>query len=201
MVCLCCSVRVPWHQSPAFQLLYRLWSGCVVVREYYDTSLQPFTDYKYQVEAENSAGSVLSPAVTLRTPAGSPSGDLQLYVTGITATSASFSWNQPLEANGVIQKYTLTSRTLEPGKPQEKHYEGLNRGVVLTNLRPFEYYIFTLTACTLGGCLSSNDVKAEMRSAPPQGQGPVTIVPFNETVLNVSWLPPSQANGLYHRYT
>ena len=166
------------------------------MREYNDTDLQPFTDYKYQVEAENSVGSVRSPVVTLRTPAGSPSGDLQLYVTGITATAASFSWNQPLEANGVIQKYTLTSRTLESGSQHETHYEGLSRGVVLTDLTPFQYYIFTLTACTLGGCLSSNEVAAEMRSAPPEGQGPVEINPINERVLRVTWDPPSRANGL-----
>ena len=166
------------------------------MREYNDTDLQPFTDYKYQVEAENSVESVRSPVVTLRTPAGSPSGDLQLYVTGITATAASFSWNQPLEANGVIQKYTLTSRTLESESQHETQYEGLSQGVVLTDLTPFQYYIFTLKACTLGGCLSSNGVAVEMRSAPPEGQGPVKIKPINETVLRVTWDPPSRANGL-----
>ena len=171
----------------------------VVVREYNDSDLLPFTEYAYSVEAANSVGSTRSPVTTVRTPPGSPTGHLRVFLTGITATSAAFSWNVLEEQNGVIQKYVLASTTLEDTE-RVIHYEGLSQGTVVTGLTPFQYYTFTITACTQGGCLTSDGVRVEMHSAPPEGQGPVTIVPMNDTVLRVTWDPPTRPNGSYLTY-
>ena len=167
----------------------------VLVREYNDSDLLPFTEYAYSVEAANDYGSTRSPVTMVRTPPGSPTGDLTLFVTGVTATTAAFSWNVLAEQNGVIQKYVLASTTLEG--EHETHYEGLSQGTVVAGLTPFQYYTFTITACTSGGCLTSDGVTVEMHSAPPGGQGPVTIVALNDTALRVTWDPPTRPNGSY----
>lgn len=38
-------------------------------------------------------------------------------------------------------------------------------------LRPYTEYEYTVTACTAGGCTTTNPVSARTDEAPPQGKG------------------------------
>ena len=64
------------------------------------------------VEAVNEFGSTQSPTVTFRTAAGVPTGEMFLRAFNVETRSAMFAWNRPSSANGVIQKYELSSTTL-----------------------------------------------------------------------------------------
>ena len=98
-------------------------------REYIDTGLTPYTVYTYEVEATNAHGSTRSPEVRYRTPSGVPSGDVSLRVSDVTARGAAFDWSPPTAANGVIQRYILSSviAVHEPDEPDpaEVHYRSL----------------------------------------------------------------------------
>lgn len=91
---------------------------------YNDTDLLPFTNYVYYIIAYNSYGSTRSTSITYRTPAGIPSGTLNLRVSNIQPRSAVFGWSRPTSANGIIQKYVLRSGNhLDPNQTVT-HYTG-----------------------------------------------------------------------------
>ena len=94
--------------------------------QYTDTGLSPFTQYRYEVEAINSFGSSRSTPVIYRTPPGVPTGDINLRVFNVQARSALFSWNAPPIANGLIQRYELSSTNLREQDQPFKHWEGLS---------------------------------------------------------------------------
>lgn len=162
--------------------------------EYNDTSLTPYTEYEYTISAVNDFGSVRSPVARIRTPAGTPSGDITLQVSDITTISASFSWNQPTSANGQILKYQLTSTT--SSQPSTViHYEGLGMSVRLTDLTAYTYYLFRISACTAGGCLTSEVSPVLTERDYPDGQMPPNITAISPTQLLVTWEPPLFPNG------
>ncbi len=88
--------------------------------------MSPFTEYVYIVEAFNEHGSSRSPPVTYRTPPGVPAGDMSLRAFGVAARTAQFTWSAPPVANGLIQKYELSSTNLRQPNQPFKHWEGLS---------------------------------------------------------------------------
>ena len=108
-------------------IIYRLNQNqscfCLLDLVFNDTGLTPFTEYSYQIEAENDFGSTRSPSVTYRTPSGSPSGEINLSLATVTARTATFTWQRPSSANGVIQRYVLLS-TNHRDTLLQQHYQG-----------------------------------------------------------------------------
>ena len=167
----------------------------VSVLEYNDTGLTPFTEYQYQVEAVNDFGSTRSPPVTYRTPSGAPQGEVTLKVSTITSHSAFLEWNLPSTTNGIIQRFELNSTHLYGPPTPQMHYNGLKLNTMVQNLDGYTNYTFVLSACTTGGCISSNPVVFITREDFPQGQGPATISPISSTELFVKWDPPAKPSG------
>ena len=162
--------------------------------EYNDTDLNPFTEYTYYIVAYNDYGTTKSPSVTFRTPPGPPAGAITLSVSDVTSHSASFSWTSPPISNGIIEYYQLNA-TVYNKSQAETFYEGLSLRTVVTNLRSYMYYEFSVTACTKGGCLVSPGVPVVTKETLPEGQQPPTIMALNSTELFISWNPPQEPNG------
>ena len=161
-----------------------------------DSGLMAFTEYTYQIEAVNDYGSTLSPPVTYRTPSDSPQGDVQLSVDDVTARSAQLSWEQPSSANGVIERYILSS-TNNLSNATVEHYRGVALEHTVSGLMPYSVYRFVLLACTSGGCLSSDPLQVITREAPPTGQQPPIATAVSPHGLHVYWAPPDSPNGNY----
>ncbi|ELU01149.1 hypothetical protein CAPTEDRAFT_219707 [Capitella teleta] len=162
---------------------------------YLDSDLEPYTVYIYQVEVFNDNGSAVSIEVPVRTLAAAPSGNMNIIVSGVTATSASFVWSRPTSANGNIQAYVLKSYNVY-NTTVVTHYEGLETSATLDDLHSYWKYTFMVEACTDGGCLGSELVNVTTREAVPVGQAPPDITAISSRSLYISWEPPEEPNGV-----
>lgn len=167
---------------------------CVSVTTYNDTGLQPFTKYRYRLEVQNDFGSTSSPTVTFQTSTGRPTGDLSLQVTKSDSRSASFRWTAPTFANGVLQRYLLTS-TSSSNTTVIMQYEGLDLSTMVNGLSPFTNYTFQISACTSAGCLLGQSIWVVTAEAPPAGQSSPNLTAVNSTRILAWWTPPSSPNG------
>ena len=75
-------------------------------------------------------------------------------------------------------------------------YSGLSLQSTVTNILPFTTYSFTVSACTIVGCLASRPVSIRTLSDFPEQQMPPSIKALSTTALAISWQPPLKPNGL-----
>uniref|UniRef100_A0A8B9SU76 Usherin n=1 Tax=Anas platyrhynchos TaxID=8839 RepID=A0A8B9SU76_ANAPL len=189
-------------------LLYRDEAEIYVVEDYYpysiqtfiDTTLSPYTFYSYYIQASNIHGSTRSASVTYRTKSGTPTGNLNLTpVFPVSHHSVLLYWTAPSNDSGPIEKYILTCTGLVDLQPCGQ-YEGLKTSAIIWNLMPFTKYVFSVQACTSGGCLKGQPVTVITAQAPPEGLLPPVIQTISSTELSVEWSPPAKPNGIIIRY-
>uniref|UniRef100_A0A8B9CDD6 Usherin n=1 Tax=Anser brachyrhynchus TaxID=132585 RepID=A0A8B9CDD6_9AVES len=189
-------------------LLYRDEAEIYAVEDYYpysiqtfiDTTLSPYTFYSYYIQASNIHGSTRSASVTYRTKSGTPTGSLNLTpVFPVSHHSVLLYWTAPSNDSGPIEKYILTCTDLVDLQPCGQ-YEGLKTSAIIWNLMPFTKYVFSVQACTSGGCLKGQPVTVITAQAPPEGLLPPVIKTFSSTELSVEWSPPEKPNGIIIRY-
>lgn len=65
---------------------------------------------------------------------------------------------------------------------------------------PFTKYVFSVQACTSGGCLESQPVTVITAQAPPEGLKPPVIENISSTELSVEWSAPEKPNGRPYIY-
>ncbi|XP_065600248.1 usherin [Cyrtonyx montezumae] len=189
-------------------LLYRDEAEIYTAEDYYpysihtfiDTTLSPYTFYSYYVQASNIHGFTRSASVTYRTKSGTPTGSLQLNpVFPVSHHSALLYWTTPSNDSGPIEKYILTCTVLVDLQPCGQ-YEGLETSAIIWNLMPFTKYVFSVRACTSGGCLESQPVTVITAQAPPEGLQPPMVENISSTELSVEWSAPEKPNGIIIRY-
>ncbi|XP_069708870.1 usherin-like isoform X2 [Phaenicophaeus curvirostris] len=170
------------------------------VQTFNDTMLSPYTFYSYYVQASNVHGFTRSASVTYRTKSGVPTGNLHLNpVFPVSHHSVLLHWTSLSNDSGPIEKYVLTCTGLVDLQPCGQ-YEGLETSAIIWNLIPFTKYVFSVQACTTGGCLKSASVTVITAQAPPEGLHPPTIETISSTELAVEWSPPEKPNGIIIRY-
>ncbi|XP_053315134.1 usherin [Spea bombifrons] len=170
------------------------------LQNYTDTSLSPYTEYTYYIDAYNVHGLVTSTKVVYRTRSGAPTGEMRLsHSNPADPYSASFNWSMSLGQSGPIERYRLMYTTVDSLEPNIC-YEGLNTSMTMTNLLPFTRYNFTVQACTAEGCLQSSPVTLVTPQAPPAHQDPPVLRNSSSTKLQLQWSPPSHPNGIIIRY-
>lgn len=161
-----------------------------------DSGLSPYTLYTYQLITSNVRGNTSSSSISLRTLAKVPESDeLQLSLVGrVGPTSASFNWTEPLNSSGPVEVYSLTSVKEQTGQ-ERIHYEGLGTEVTVDGLEPFTRYIFSLQACTNGGCAHSDNITLLTAQISPQQQPAPRVTALSSIQLQVDWEPPALPNG------
>uniref|UniRef100_A0A663LW22 Usherin n=1 Tax=Athene cunicularia TaxID=194338 RepID=A0A663LW22_ATHCN len=151
------------------------------VQTFTDTMLSPYTFYSYYIQASNVHGFTKSASVTYRTPSGMPTGSLHLNpVFPVSHHSVLLYWTSLSNDSGPIEKYILTCTRLVDLQPCGQ-YEGLKTSAIIWNLIPFTKYVFSVQACTSGGCLKSQPVTVITAQAPPEGLQPPVI----ETIMKI----------------
>ncbi|TWW67416.1 Usherin Usher syndrome type IIa protein [Takifugu flavidus] len=156
--------------------------------------LEPYSQYSLQVEALNSAGSVSSPWVDIRTLEASPA-----HLTNFTVEQREqgrallLSWEQPRTPNGIITMYHLYNEgNLE--------FSGLSRNFLFRRLEPWTMYSLTLEACTSAGCTRTSPQDITTAAAPPASQHPPKPLFIGPDSVSLSWCPPTQPNGPIGEY-
>nr|XP_006813188.1 PREDICTED: usherin [Saccoglossus kowalevskii] len=160
---------------------------------YTDTSaIQPYEDYQYVLRVCTYQGCTDSQPVTAATLEAPPADVFAPGLNAISSTSIVITWQIPGQPNGVITQYQI-------------YREGYTAPIYLSDTSSFSYtytgldayteYSFSVTACTVIGCTSSDTASVTTLQAPPQGVEPPTHVVVSATTLEIYWYEPTKPNG------
>uniref|UniRef100_A0A8C6XPA8 Phosphatidylinositol phosphatase PTPRQ n=1 Tax=Naja naja TaxID=35670 RepID=A0A8C6XPA8_NAJNA len=152
-------------------------------------------------------GNIKSDMTSFRTSEGAP-GDppKNLWYKNLTSSSVRIFWNPPQKPNGVIQFYSIYYKNDSDTYVQnfttstiDSSADNSTLSIVLSNLAKWRHYTLWLTANTALG--NGNQTSEIMQLCTDQDlpDGPVNQLAYqniSSTVVNVSWIPPMQPNGL-----
>ena len=158
-----------------------------------DTELSPVTTYNYSVESTTGGGSTRSILVSATTPESSPERIPRARLTPRSSSSIYAEWGAPSQPNGVITRYILLV-------DRDQHPTALVRSKLVDGLEPFTCYGFRVRACTIKGCGAGGVSTGCTLEAPPQGQGPPSLVAQEWNVVEISWSGPTTPNGILTQY-
>ena len=166
----------------------------VLTRVYVDSSLDPFTFYKYAIRAINSGGDTMGPFAAIQTSQGIPDGIPPPLLTAESSSQVRISWNDPTTPNGVISEY----RIVRNGSVIRST---LDRLFVDTNLIPFTYYTYNIKVCTVAGCGNGPVETIRTLEAAPSGVSPPILIALSNSSIRIDWARPLMANGIITMYT
>ncbi|XP_058529380.1 phosphatidylinositol phosphatase PTPRQ isoform X1 [Ochotona princeps] len=183
-----------------------------------ETSLE-FSDLDYNVDysayvtasTRFGDGKARSTIINFRTPEGEPSDPPKdVHYMNLSSSSIILFWTPPSKPNGIIQYYTVYYRNTSGTFMQNftlqevsNDFDNMTLSAVIDKLAIFSYYTFWLTASTSvgNGNKSSDLVQVYTDQDIPEGLvGNLTYKSVSSTAINVSWVPPSQPNGLVFYY-
>ncbi len=169
---------------------------------YNDTGLTPNTDYVYQIESENIAGTSTSNGVTITTLEGAPEQVNPPLLSVVSPTSIKADWIVPNITNGVVTTYNLLLVAVNDIilESSVTHFTGLAFTFTVTGLAPFTDNTFLLEACTSQKCGSSEQVSIRTEEDVPESQTPPTLTIINSSAIQVTWIEPMQPNGVIVKY-
>ena len=163
--------------------------------------LTPGMAYSYILEVVTGGGKTNSSMVTVTMPTVSPSGiKAPTNVTALGPHNIYVMWNMPILA-GTIDQFRLV---LNAGSSTEiERGAGIASNAVVGGLKPYTTYNVRIKACLQGipnGCGIGPGRSVKTLEAPPQGQAPPTLIAKGSSVVEVSWEPPEDPNGVILRY-
>ncbi|KAF2974736.1 hypothetical protein EK904_001603 [Melospiza melodia maxima] len=174
-----------------------------------ETSLE-FTDLEYNCEysayltasTRFGDGNIKSDTITFRTSEGAPS-DPPKDVTyrNLSSTSIMLFWSPPQKPNGNILYYSVYFKNNSGIFIQNftSYGNDSNVSVVLDDLAKYSHYTLWLTASTAFGDGNKTSEKIDVYTDQDIPEGFVENLIYqniSSSSVNVSWLPPSQPNGL-----
>ncbi|XP_078016774.1 usherin [Epinephelus lanceolatus] len=177
------------HRSDAAELVYRNISTTCK-----DEALQPYTVYKYQVWAVNSAGRSASPWANGRTGPAPPEGVGTPVFLRVSATSAVVDIHPPARPNGIVSLYRVFSVN------HNNHTllsEGTSHQQTLHGLRPYTQYWVGVEACTCYQCCTQGPLsELHTLAAPPAHQPSPRPVTLTSRSVQLEWDEPLAPNGI-----
>ncbi|XP_040841245.1 usherin [Ochotona curzoniae] len=192
---------IPPEQPNGIIQSYRLQKNAVqypfrfdaVTFNYTDEELLPFSTYSYAVLACTSGGCSISKPTNLTTLEAAPTGLSPPTLRTLSASQINASWSPPLIQNGKITEYVLRG----DGK---EYLAGQGLYLLVSDLRPYTQYNFSLIACTNGGCTASESNSAWTTEAPPEDMDPPTLQVTGSESIEIAWKPPRNPNGHIRSY-
>ena len=157
------------------------------------TGLTPVTTYEFRVVVINGAGEGRGEFEAVTTDEDIPESIQPIIVEQRTGSSLVLRWNPPSTPNGVIREYMLTL-------DGELVYRNSLTTYTVLRLQPFTSYTVQLAACTSAGCTLGNLQTATTAEVAPAGQVTPTLVAQSPRSVEVTWVPPSQPNGIILMY-
>ncbi|KAJ1157569.1 hypothetical protein NDU88_010275 [Pleurodeles waltl] len=165
---------------------------------YRHEGLQPWTTYEYKIRVWNSAGFTDSSWTTAKTSQAAPTGLLppKVHYFSENPHKLFLSWVSPKLTNGVIQSYQLHRNTV----PFPFSFDAATFNYTDEDLKAYSVYNYTITACTIGGCSTSEPISVRTLEAAPDFVNPPNLQAISSTQINVSWSPPPIQNGNILKY-
>ena len=165
------------------------------LRTFIDTGLLPFAVYQYAITAENSVDLIQSDFASQQTDEGVPEGIAPPTIQATSPTEMLIQWLPPVLPNGVITSYDVT-RDGNIIISLSNALEYLD-----TNLDPFTYYSYQITACnSRGGCVTSETTIDRTLQGIPEGVIAPSLIALSFSEVEVRWDPPTKPNGIIERY-
>ncbi|KAG8443757.1 hypothetical protein GDO86_009076, partial [Hymenochirus boettgeri] len=165
---------------------------------YTDKGLHPWTHYEYKVRAWNSAGYTDSSWTMVRTSQAAPRGlsPPKLFYVENNPHHLEIQWVQPKEENGIVMSYRLQrNNETFPFTFDSKTFNYTDKG-----LMAFTEYSYSITACTLAGCTTSDPGHIKTLEAAPSFVHSPNLNSVSSSEINVTWSPPELQNGEISKY-
>ncbi|XP_071778073.2 usherin [Centroberyx gerrardi] len=167
------------------------------------TDLQPYTKYSFWIRGCNMHGCVESLPRNITTPPAAPDGLSPPSLAHASGASLNVSWSAPAHANapGPL-RYSLHMRE-SPQRPVISLLENATDAFSYSveGLSPYTQYLFRVVVSHTHGQTASpwaSMFTAEDSPGPVNTPAVSGLHPHSATV---SWVPPSQPNGLITNYT
>ncbi|KAL9967588.1 hypothetical protein ACROYT_G025850 [Oculina patagonica] len=163
------------------------------------TALNPFTLYVINVSAFTRKGEGSPATVEELTDEGRPSPPRNLTAKSINSSAILVSWVTPVNLNGKI-KYRLSFN-----KRSELVYDGNGTRYLVSNLKPYTQYTFSLVAYNIKYNLTSaavHTLESTPQDAPSGHPQNVRAITNSSSSIILYWLPPriDQQNGVITHY-
>ena len=153
------------------------------------TGLEPNTLYTFQLFVFNAGGFASSSVVDALTLEDIPDGITAPDADPVNATAVLVSWSPPFQPNGDIIQYMLYQNgTLV--------FSGLQLSYTVTDLQPFTYYSYSISACTVRGCGSSNQSTIQTLEGVPVGHIEPTVVDITPNTIVLQLNEVQSPNGI-----
>ena len=153
------------------------------------TGLEPNTLYTFQLFVFNAGGFASSTVVDVLTLEDIPDGITAPDADPVNATAVLVSWSPPSQPNGDIIQYMLYQNgTLV--------FSGLQLSYTVTDLQPFTYYSYSISACTVRGCGSSNQSTIQTLEGVPVGYIEPTVVDITPNTIVLQLNEVQRPNGI-----
>lgn len=163
--------------------------------------IQPYEDYEYQVAFVNSAGiGPYTPKSIIKTKQAAPTPPTALRIESLTNISATISWSNPVQINGILKSFKVTW-TKANGASLSKSVGDATTITNITELTPFTDYVVSIQAETEPGFgESSSDLKLKTSQGIPSAPRNLLLNFRNETCLTISWSKPNDLPGIFKDY-
>ena len=157
-------------------------------------NLAPFRIYSFVLTACTGGGCSSSTPVTCQTNEAPPTGMSapSLRVTG--TTSIEISWSPPSRPNGVITSYELRRNSVLIQTTSLTWY-------IDYDVEPGTTYQYQVSAYNSQGGAASPLSSGTTFASSPTGILPPVTVPLSASSVSVSWVPPTEPNGVIVNYT
>ncbi|MGH0120774.1 UNVERIFIED_CONTAM: hypothetical protein FKN15_027140 [Acipenser sinensis] len=173
---------------------------------YIVTGLEPYTEYRFQVESCTSVGCSLSPdSHIIRTPPGPPEDIPAPQLYSETPTSVILAWHPPLRPNGVVKNFTVERRVKDTRQVSkvvtvqaDEPLSYLDHSTALSPWTTYEYRI--VVSIVNGGSNSSEWKEVTTRPSRPAGLEQPEVLVLGPYSVMVTWSPPLIPNGEILRY-
>ncbi|XP_021347323.1 usherin-like [Mizuhopecten yessoensis] len=161
--------------------------------QYVDMDLDAFSEFQYSIRSSNSKGFIQSPWTSVFTSQAAPEWLAPPTVSFISGhqDSLNIKWVPSSQPNGILQSYQLQRNNSVPlsftiHDPMEFNDTGL---------LAYTWYSYKVTACTAGGCTTSDPTHFRTKETAPLLVSPPSINTWNSTTLRLEWQSPLTTNG------
>ena len=161
------------------------------------SDLLPSTTYIFLVEACTAAACSNSSESSNTTLPDKPDGLAPPSVIPLTPTSLEVTWEEPVFSNGEIIRYELQQLV---GDENVTLFVGLGFEYQVMGLTPNTVYRFRVLATNAGGTTASEVAENRTQEDAPDGLSPPLLTVLNATAITITWVEPSQPNGIISEY-
>ncbi|KAH8302477.1 hypothetical protein KR044_007321 [Drosophila immigrans] len=174
------------------------------------SGLSKFARYSIVVQAFNQVGpGPLSEPTTAQTMEDVPSRSPEdVRCAALTSQSLQVSWQPPpiYHTNGLLQGYKLIFEPIiddiVPNKDEVESRKTTALTTVLTGLRKYTNYSIQVLAHTrMGDGVLSKPLYCHTEEDVPEAPSDIKVVVSSPQSLYVSWLPPTEPNGVITKYS